>query len=559
MTVSRLLRFRQSRHLGRGISPGDQEPVRMISVRGWAAPLLFFALLTQNVLADPPRRAMVLVFDQMRAEYVDRYDMTNFKRARALGIHFENGIVGHLESNTIVSHPVISTGKLPKNLPWGTHVMKDVKGLIGEKNSFYTPFQLTPEQWMDLHRRTSGDTSLLARVKKVNPGPTFAVAQKKYAALNYGGPFADTIICLDSAIKSGEMKGHHQPGGRNVPDYISKPVGNRFYVGATNDWGSHDEVYPFHGNSFVTGNDPKRPGGDIWVGDVVEQIMTREKDWSVILASFGTIDKVSHVLAEHDRPTTQPWAHKNKISLKDATRKADLELGRILDRLEASGLDQETVLVITADHGGQHNRFFHGNLTAGAHQDNLFYGLGHTDKVPKAVHPLVETGLLEVTSMNTILLCWTRPTTANQSQDFVSKLSQTAGVCEVYQKVRRYGEYRYHLKFRSDKLQGKEREWAVEHNPDLVATLASETGPQYIGLLFDRHGYDVPGSHGGAQELVQRIPYIVVAPNLKKRGITAPDWVRLVDVNAIVGEVMGLEPHPRLDGSSEAVRGHLRD
>ena len=50
--------------------------------------LVFVALLSLTVTAEPkspPKRAMILVFDQMRAEYIDRFDMTNFKRAQAIG------------------------------------------------------------------------------------------------------------------------------------------------------------------------------------------------------------------------------------------------------------------------------------------------------------------------------------------------------------------------------------------------------------------------------------------------------------------------------------------
>ena len=31
--------------------------------------------------ADAPKRAVILVFDQARAEYPDRFDLPNFKRA----------------------------------------------------------------------------------------------------------------------------------------------------------------------------------------------------------------------------------------------------------------------------------------------------------------------------------------------------------------------------------------------------------------------------------------------------------------------------------------------
>ena len=495
---------------------------------------------------------MVLVFDQMRAEYIDRFDLKNFQRARAMGVDFRNGIVGHLESNTIISHPVITTGKQPRNLPWSGHVMKDVAGLLGPKDEFYDPFRFTGEQYLDLTQRTAGDTSLIARVKESHPGPTLAVAQKRYAAWNFGGPYADTIVSVGSAYKEGPWKGYFQLEGRAVPASVSKPEGGRFYLEATEDYGSHDEITAYHGDAFVTGDDSTRPGGDVWVGDVVDVFMDENPDWSVILASFGSVDKVSHVLAEHDAPTSKAWALTHGLTLENALRKADRELGRILDRLQAEGWARETVLVITADHGGQASSQFHGTAAAGAHLDNLYIGLGHTEKIPAALKPLAETGLIEVASTNTLLSFWTRAMSVDQRTNFLSLLSKAPGVAEVWERVEEGGAYHYRRQWRSPELKGRELDWADRHNEELLRSFAAESGPQFVGLLFDRHGYDVAGSHGGAQELVQRIPYIVIAPNLPK-GVTDDAWVRLVDVNPIVGRLMGLPAHPGLDGNSEAL------
>ena len=221
-----------------------------------------------------------------------------------------------------------------------------------------------------------GDLSIVARIKERHPGPTFAVAQKDYAAFNFGGPYTDSIICLGDVLKSGPFQGYHRVSGFQVPDYIEQPVGNRFYLEGTNDWGSAEERYSLHGSGYVPGLDPERPGGDRWVGDVVEQIMEREKDWSVILGSFVAIDKVSHVLGEHDGPTDASWAVENDIGLERTLRLADKELGRILTRLERDGLLEETVLVITADHGGQRNSVFHGPLGSSSHRDDSYFGRG---------------------------------------------------------------------------------------------------------------------------------------------------------------------------------------
>ena len=511
--------------------------------------------------ADTPKRLMILVFDQMRAEYIERFDLPHFKRAQKMGLNFDNGHVGHLESNTIISHPVMSTGRLPKNLPWDSQVMKDTRGLLGPQNAFYMPSRLSTEQWMKLHKAVSGDTSILARLKKKNAGPNFVVAQKKYAAFNFGGPYADTIICLGDVMKSGLYKGHHKIGGVRVPAYISQPLGNRFYLEGLETWGSEQERYSLHGSGYVTGTDAQRPGGDAWVGDVVEKIMTKEPGWSAILASFGSIDKVSHVLAEHNGPTQAKWALEHGISLEDTLHKADLELGRILDRLEQRGLLAETAIVITADHGGQRNAHFLGRFRPGKHKEDSFYGKGPNFDFSKEptpqLKPLIATGFLEAVSMDTILMLWTKELPSTHRREFIRRLSLVSGVAEIHEKVQQSTGWSYRRVFRSSRLQGRALEWAAEHHHDLADSAASLQGPDYIAMLFDDHGYAMIGTHGGAQELVQRIPYILLAPGLKSTGGRSSAWVRLVDVNAILGEILQLEPHSELDGTAEAIRPHF--
>lgn len=520
--------------------------------------LIAFFLMIHSALAETPKRAMVLVFDQMRAEYIDRFDLPNFQRAQKMGLNFDNGFVGHLESNTIISHPVITTGLLPGNFAWGSQIMRDDRGLVGPKGLFYMPARLTPEEWMALHLETSKDSSLIARVKEVNAGPSFVVAQKEYAAFNFGGPYADSIICLSDPIESGPFQGYHQIGGFNVPDYIDQPVGNRFYLEATNDWGSGQERYGLTGSGYVRGLDPNRPGGDRWVGDVVEEVMQNEPNWSTIFASFGAIDKVSHVLAEHQEPTTRDWALEHGINLEDTLRLADRELGRILTRLQRSGLAEETVIVITADHGGQKNAVFHGRMDGLTHRDDTYYGSGPNfdfSQNPNPVfEPLMATGKVQAMSLDTVILVWTDDMTATEREIFAIEMSRLPGVAEVYAQE---PTGTYSRRHRSNKLGGQELAWAEVHNRDLANSLSGPGAPDFQAMLFNDNGYGLIGAHGGAQELVQRIPMILIAPNLVRQGSRSQAWVRLVDINAMVGRVMKLPSHSLLDGTSEPVEPFL--
>src|SRR5262245_6193807 len=94
-----------------------------------------------------PDHLMILVFDQMRPDYIDRFGLTNFKRLRETSRHYPEAYVGHLGSQTVVSHLVISSGLLPKALPWQDDVVVDLKGILGKPGAPYETGRLTREQF----------------------------------------------------------------------------------------------------------------------------------------------------------------------------------------------------------------------------------------------------------------------------------------------------------------------------------------------------------------------------------------------------------------------------
>lgn len=66
--------------------------------------------------ATPPRLVVMIVVDQMRADYVDRFrtDWTSgFKRLLTRGAHFTNTAYPFLETYTCAGHATISTGAFP--------------------------------------------------------------------------------------------------------------------------------------------------------------------------------------------------------------------------------------------------------------------------------------------------------------------------------------------------------------------------------------------------------------------------------------------------------------
>src|SRR5262249_19557272 len=66
----------------------------------------------ESLLPHTPKRVMILVFDQMRPDFVDRFDLKHFKWLAENGVSFPQAYVGDLGSITVVSHAVITSGKL---------------------------------------------------------------------------------------------------------------------------------------------------------------------------------------------------------------------------------------------------------------------------------------------------------------------------------------------------------------------------------------------------------------------------------------------------------------
>ena len=67
---------------------------------------------------DPPKRVLIIVLDQLRPDYIDTFDMTNVKRLMRDGASFDKAYLGHMASETVISHNVMTSGQLPRDMGW---------------------------------------------------------------------------------------------------------------------------------------------------------------------------------------------------------------------------------------------------------------------------------------------------------------------------------------------------------------------------------------------------------------------------------------------------------
>ncbi len=80
------------------------------------------------------------------------------------GTNFKNSYLGHMGSETVVTHNVITSGKLPKNMGWTDEGYRDVDGVLAPKdndpsNDFYLPGDLSKDQLYSLQNH-SGNKKL---------------------------------------------------------------------------------------------------------------------------------------------------------------------------------------------------------------------------------------------------------------------------------------------------------------------------------------------------------------------------------------------------------------
>jgi len=114
---------------------------------------------------------------------------------------------------------------------------------------------------------------------------------------------------------------------------------------------------------------------------------------------------------------------------------------------------------------------------------------------------------------------------------------------EIYALRRTADAYRYEQVYSALSTQPvKFRNWAERHSAELMATMAGPAAPDLVGLLADGFGFGRIGDHGGAQELVQRIPMIIRVPD--EAGSKQSQALRLMDLAPEITKIMGLKPAP---------------
>ncbi len=523
-----------------------------------AALAILFAALPASAAAqgrDKPTRVMIVVLDQMLPEYVERFDMDNVRTLMRGGVNFERAYLGHMAAETVISHNVMTSGVFPKRMGWSNEVYRDTRNLLGAgRGTHHVTSSLGCEEF---------ETVLKARgYRKLDDylgGKFIAVAQKATAACTAGHPADAEDIVVHMGGRNFDCDGDQTinwrgPAGANVPAYLSEPSCGRFYVDSskTLTYGTAETkpawMYPLDGNRFAIGNDDAHLGGDVWTADAAIELLRRERDWKGMLVSFGSIDKAGHMWGADDRgPSGKGADVHEQAHVPHIAHVADQQVGRLLAALEARGLRDDTLVVLTADHAGQTARRYHGVNQAGRSDFNWYYGKDPDEEYLKpspSLKPLLDTGNVEFSYQDGHVATWLRDRSPEALTRAARAMRRLPDVIAAYRRAGR----RYEQVGRTGRMSRRERAWWRAHGQELVDTMAAPYGPDVVGLLRDATSYGVKGDHGGHQRRIQEIPIAFSWPGL--RPATRQRALRSVDILPTVLQAMGKRParnHP-LDG-----------
>ena len=527
-----------------------------------------------------PTHVLIVLFDQMRPEYADRFDMTNFKALRDGGTNFRNAYLGYMASETVISHNVIVSGLLPKHMGWVDEAYRDTGDLLGGGlNSMQITGDLSLDQFQTLVS-SEGYPKLSDYLHTAFPGTKFiTVGEKSYAVESATAGSGDIGVRLSSRrsdVTSPYPTGctnlggrWRSPVGRNVPAYLTMPDAidpmacGRFFINSDkgNDYGTATtfpaSLYPEDGNRFVPGSDPSalagHTGGDTWVADAAIAMMENE-NWSGMFVTLGGIDKGGHMWSGdqdtdgHDCSTGAGQTHVDCMA-----KNADIQLGRMLDKLEALGILDDTLVVLTADHGVTHAANFYGKTDPGSSDSNWYWAPdgvwdgGAFDTVTysnpsPALLPLNATDNLQFSYQSTAIESWLYDNSLEQVKATAAVMKTLPGVMATYYKS---GDHFVLASF-DPASSRSERRWWLLHGREIVNTMAAPNGPDVIGLLHDDTTYSVYGDHGGAAEEVQRVPMVFWRDGMRNWNSRLP--FRTPDITPTILRALGIPLVHKVDG-----------
>jgi hypothetical protein len=553
---------------------------RMV-VLALAVSLLAAALPAVGAQAAParPSHVVFIVLDQARPDTITRYGMENVQELQRNGKTFPNAIVGDMAAETVVSHNVITSGLLPKHMGWSNELYRDEDGVLGPAGGYYVTSSMSCNQFKALIAHGNYPKVQDYLDSQFGESSRFAsFTQKRTSACTSGQTRSTDPEDIIMQIRGSGTASCDGRSGWRAPEYANGTPPPYFaeLADACNPWQtwqaagaygtggiSPANIYPLDGDRFVPGKTPGHVGGDTWSANAAIRMIESDSTWHGMMVSLGGIDKMGHMWGPEDQGepgSSDPDAEIRHLPF--VAKNADAQVGRIVDALEAKGILDETLIVVTADHAAQTGRPFLGDLNpvvgpncGGIRSDcNWYYGTETgVDSSPEsyrepspAVQALADrlAGNLAFSYQDTQVAAYLNDTSLAKKREAAAAVLDMPGVMASYYINGAQNDY---TRFGTNHMTGAERAWFVQHSDDLVDTMANRSAPDVVGITRTNVTYGVVGDHGGSQKLVQNIPMVFYGPGVSSKDSNRE--IRQVDILPTVLKAMGIPYDPsKLDG-----------
>jgi predicted AlkP superfamily pyrophosphatase or phosphodiesterase len=344
-----------------------------------------FALVALIVVASPiphaapataPKLAMVVVVDQMRADYVDRFNgewQGGLKRMAAEGAWYQQAAYPYLTTVTCAGHATVSTGSFPhthgvfQNAWWDREARKQMS--CTEDPSAHDFGYGVPVAGGDSAYRLQVPT-FTDQMRSQRSAHVVSLSLKDRSAIMLAGHGADAVTWLSNGLDGWESSSVYAEG--------PVPAVKRFIDAnpITADFGkTWDRMLPassYSGPDEGVGEAPPRgwsrsfphvlkgtdgkpdatffsqwersPYADAYVGRFAAALVEafqlgKHQGTDVLAVSFSTPDLVGHAFGPRSHEVHDVYAH------------LDQTLGKLFDALDAQVGKGQWVAGLTADHG----------------------------------------------------------------------------------------------------------------------------------------------------------------------------------------------------------------
>jgi predicted AlkP superfamily pyrophosphatase or phosphodiesterase len=434
-----------------------------------------------------PKYLVIIVLDAFRADYLSLYPMSSFTSLARSGVSYDRAWVGQLESVTPVGHATISTGSLPRSQGVIGFEWKDsVTGL--ERYDAWAAGTLAGDMERDL--RESGVPSIPLAVKAANPHARVVAlsSEKVYAADAMGGWAADYTLYLRNTGK-GEMVTAGLPGHLPPPGFLNLPnLKLKLPLHHFTDW------------DYLSG---------MMAVTAVQQFKPQ-----VLMVNLPGTDVYGHLFGGPATPSVT----------KQVIAGQDRNITRILNAYKQAGIFDQTLFVITSDHGMTPNdrAVDRPVVIAAVKQAGAQYYF-HTGGT--AAHVYIHDD--------------------QHAPAVAAALHAVPGVASAYYLAAKNGQFDYFP------AAGMKIDSALDAaNQHLLSTFVGPTAPAIvapyrentIGQIFK----NAHGDHGGLEWGSQQIPLVISGPGVPM-GVVSHHPARLMDVAPTVLRLLGL-PGMNMDG-----------